>query len=53
MEKVLDKEQMKELLEDWTLQQRSFQILAGIDVILCLGVLIGVSRVFAKKHHHA
>lgn len=48
MEKILSKDQMKALLEEWNIRQHSFLILFVIDIALCVGILMLVSRIFAN-----
>ncbi|WP_253289433.1 cell wall metabolism sensor histidine kinase WalK [Clostridium sp. MSJ-8] len=49
MEKIMNKNQMEEMLEDWTIHRNSFVMLMVLDGVLCIGTLIVVSNLFTRN----
>ena len=49
METVADEADVKQLLKDWTVHQRSFYVLAVVDIVLCVSLMLGISLFFTGK----
>lgn len=48
-EMVVDEEELKDLLEDWTIKRNEFILLFALDGMLCIVVLLGVSLLFTRN----
>lgn len=46
---VVDTENIGNILEEWTLHQRSFYVLLVVDVLVCCAVWIGISLMFTRR----
>lgn len=49
MQSVVDTTTMENVLKEWTLHQHSFYFVLGIDVLICVAILILVSFFFTKR----
>lgn len=48
-EQVIDEEQLKTLVKEWTVQKKSFIVLFLLDGVVCAGSLFLISHVFTRK----
>lgn len=49
MQSIVDTTTMENVLKEWTLHQHSFYFVLGIDVLICVAILILVSFFFTKR----
>lgn len=49
MESVVDEDSLEEMIEDFTIHQKEFLLLLFADGILCIAVLVSISRFFTGK----
>lgn len=49
MEEMADSASIEDLLEEWTIHQKSFYILLMVDALVCIAILILVSSYFTGK----
>lgn len=49
MEEMADSASIEDLLEEWTIHQKSFYILFMVDALVCIAILILVSSYFTGK----
>ena len=49
METVANGADVEQLLKDWTVHQRSFYVLAVVDIVLCVSLMLGISLFFTRK----
>ena len=49
VEQIVDEDELKDLIIDWTLQRNEFLLFFGLDGIICIIVLVFISQIFTKK----
>lgn len=49
LEGVVEEEDLKHFVKEWTVEKESFVLLFLLDGVACIGVLVGVSQLFTKS----
>ena len=50
VEQIVDEDELKDLIIDWTFQRNEFLLFFGLDGIICIIVLVFISQIFTKRN---